>query len=61
MEMNNGEIIEGQNTIKFENVPIYTPNGDLLIAQINLEVWMALSLNIIFKAYTWYALYSYRT
>jgi ATP-binding cassette subfamily D (ALD) protein 3 len=38
MEMNNGEIIESQNSIKFENVPIYTPNGDLLIAQINLEL-----------------------
>ena len=37
IEMNKGEIFESEN-IKFEDVPIYTPNRDLLIEKLNIEV-----------------------
>jgi ATP-binding cassette subfamily D (ALD) protein 3 len=36
-EMNKGEIIESKN-IRFEDVPIYTPNGDCLVEKINFEI-----------------------
>lgn len=36
-ELNKGEIIESKN-IRFENVPIYTPNGDRLIEHMNIEI-----------------------
>jgi len=35
--MNKGTIIESKN-IKFEDVPIFTPNGDCLIEKVNIEV-----------------------
>ena len=38
IEMNQGQIIEDDNDIKFENVPIYTPNGDLISSPISFEV-----------------------
>ena len=37
IDMNKGEIHESQN-IKFVDVPVYTPNRDLLIERLNLEV-----------------------
>jgi ATP-binding cassette subfamily D (ALD) protein 3 len=36
-DMNKGEILESRN-IRFEDVPIYTPNGDCLVEKINLEI-----------------------
>jgi len=36
-EMNKGKIVESKN-IRFEDVPIYTPNGDCLVDKINIEV-----------------------
>lgn len=36
-EMNKGEIIESKN-IRFEDVPIFTPNGDCLVEKVNLEI-----------------------
>lgn len=36
-EMNKGQIIESKN-IKFEDVPIYTPNGDCLVEKVNIEI-----------------------
>lgn len=36
-EMNKGQIIESKN-IKFEDVPIFTPNGDCLVEKVNLEI-----------------------
>ena len=40
-ELNKGQIIESKN-IKFENVPIYTPNGDRLIEHMNIEVTLVI-------------------
>lgn len=36
-DMNKGKIIESKN-IKFEDVPIFTPNGDCLIEKMNIEI-----------------------
>jgi ATP-binding cassette subfamily D (ALD) protein 3 len=36
-EMNKGQIIESKN-IRFEDVPIFTPNGDCLIEKMNIEI-----------------------
>lgn len=36
-EFNKGQIIESKN-IKFEDVPIFTPNGDCLVEKVNLEI-----------------------
>lgn len=33
-----GELIIRDNVIRFENVPLVTPNGDVLIQSLNLEV-----------------------
>ena len=41
-EMNKGQIIESKN-IKFEDVPIFTPNGDCLVEKVNIEVISFLS------------------
>lgn len=35
---NPGELIIQDNVICFENVPLVTPNGDVLIDNLNLEV-----------------------
>jgi len=43
--MNQGQIIEGDD-IKFENVPIYTPNGDLISSPISFEVKIHLLLDM---------------
>ena len=37
MEINQGQVIES-NEIKFQGVPIYAPNGELLINPITFEV-----------------------
>lgn len=37
IDMNKGEIIDSEN-IKFEDVPIYTPNRDLLIEKLSFEI-----------------------
>lgn len=36
-DFNKGEIIESKN-IRFEDVPIFTPNGDCLVEKVNLEI-----------------------
>lgn len=36
-EMNKGEIVDSKN-IKFEDVPLLTPNGDCLVEKINFEI-----------------------
>jgi len=36
-DMNKGTVIESKN-IKFEDVPIFTPNGDCLIEKMNIEI-----------------------
>jgi len=38
IDMNKGEIVDSEN-IKFEDVPIYTPNRDLLIEKLTFEVF----------------------
>jgi len=35
---NSGRIIEADRIIKFENVPIVTPNGDVLVSNLTMEV-----------------------
>jgi ATP-binding cassette subfamily D (ALD) protein 3 len=35
---NSGKIIEADNLIRFENVPVATPNGDVLLRSLNIEV-----------------------
>lgn len=35
---NSGKIIEKDHLIRFENVPIVTPNGDVLVRELNFEV-----------------------
>lgn len=35
---NSGQIVEKDHIIKFENVPIVTPNGDILIESMSFEV-----------------------
>lgn len=42
-----GELIRGADTIKFENVPIVTPNGDLLTDDVSFEVRRDMNLMII--------------
>lgn len=37
LEMNKGKIVEDKN-IKFDDVPIFTPNGDCLIEKMNIEI-----------------------
>mgnify|MGYP002622628556 FL=1 len=37
MDMKRGEIIESPN-IKFEDIPICTPNGDLLVEKLSFEI-----------------------
>jgi len=37
IDMNKGEIVDSEN-IKFEDVPIYTPNRDLLIEKLTFEI-----------------------
>lgn len=36
-EMNKGEIVDSKN-IKFEDVPLFTPNGDCLVEKVNFEI-----------------------
>ena len=38
LEMMRGEVITEDNIIRFEDVPLATPNGDVLIEKMNLEV-----------------------
>jgi len=38
LKPNSGKIITKDNIIKFENVPIITPNGDILVDNLNIEV-----------------------
>ena len=33
-----GEVIDGSEEIVLENVPIVTPNGDVLVSQLNLTI-----------------------
>src|SRR5689334_12433435 len=47
-EMNKGEIFESDNII-FQGVPIKTPNGDLLVPQLDLEVSCIFPFIIYFK------------
>ena len=48
-DINKGEIIESKN-IRFEDVPIFTPNGDCLIEKMNIEVYYTFK-NFVFKPY----------
>lgn len=36
--MNKGQIIETENTIKFEDIPIISPNNDILANKMSFEV-----------------------
>jgi ATP-binding cassette subfamily D (ALD) protein 3 len=38
LEPGAGEIFIEDNVIRFENVPLVTPNGDVLVESLNLEV-----------------------
>ena len=38
LEMMRGEVVLRDNIIRFEDVPLCTPNGDVLIEKMNLEV-----------------------
>jgi ATP-binding cassette, subfamily D (ALD), member 3 len=38
LKPNSGKIIYADNLIKFDNAPIVTPNGDVLIESLNIEV-----------------------
>lgn len=33
-----GKVINEDNVIRFENVPLVTPNGDVLVRELNFEV-----------------------
>lgn len=33
-----GRVINEDNVIRFENVPLVTPNGDVLVRELNFEV-----------------------
>jgi ATP-binding cassette subfamily D (ALD) protein 3 len=38
LKPNSGKIVYQDNIIKFDNVPLVTPNGDLLIESLSFEV-----------------------
>ena len=37
--LSKGEVIEMDNIIKFDDVPIVSPNGDILVPRISFEVF----------------------
>lgn len=42
---NSGKLVFQDNIIKFEKVPLVTPNGDILIPELTFEVGFTLSIN----------------
>ena len=41
---NTGEVIINNSKLKFENVPLITPNGELLLKEINFEIDEGMSM-----------------
>lgn len=47
---NSGEIVEMDHIIKFDHVPIVTPNGDVLIRSLSFEVKSGMNVLVCFPS-----------